>query len=180
MAFIQSPFASLATESDEVFRLRVQVAGLEAQLRLMAQTAEVMVADQKKRYAALVETLQKERLLYTNLDYKHGVLARQHKILADKCVKDSIAHEATAKKYGKAKIEIGLLRAKCDEKEKAHSSLDMSFNTLMDTMKRHYDDCSICLSPVVSALSCGHVFHGSCIGEWTKKNSSCPNCRSGI
>ena len=45
--------------------------------------------------------------------------------------------------------------------------------------------CSVCLSAPeegddVCKVSCGHVFHKSCIEEWFKKAQICPNCRSNI
>lgn len=44
-------------------------------------------------------------------------------------------------------------------------------------------DCSVCLTEfeseaVINHLSCGHVFHKSCLEKWLKyRNVTCPNCR---
>jgi hypothetical protein len=83
---MQSPATSQTpvSEPDGVFLLRMQVASLEGRLRLMAQTKESQATDQKKQYMALMEIMQKERLLYISLDNKHGDLNRQHKTLTDK------------------------------------------------------------------------------------------------
>lgn len=43
------------------------------------------------------------------------------------------------------------------------------------------DDCIICMgsfaSDSCSKMSCGHVFHKSCITDWMKFSTSCPLCR---
>ncbi|CAK92588.1 unnamed protein product (macronuclear) [Paramecium tetraurelia] len=44
------------------------------------------------------------------------------------------------------------------------------------------DNCGICLeslktAKVICKIQCSHVFHGSCIETWLKKNSYCPFCR---
>ena len=44
-------------------------------------------------------------------------------------------------------------------------------------------DCAICQSSSldgVSATSCGHVFHSSCLRTWLKKRSNCPSCRQSL
>lgn len=46
-------------------------------------------------------------------------------------------------------------------------------------------DCSICMESVqigekVTALPCGHWFHGECIKMWLGEHDTCPHCRSGI
>lgn len=44
-------------------------------------------------------------------------------------------------------------------------------------------ECSVCLTDykpkaVINHLSCGHVFHKSCLEKWLKyRNLTCPNCR---
>ncbi|KAF1001564.1 hypothetical protein AG4045_002720 [Apium graveolens] len=44
-------------------------------------------------------------------------------------------------------------------------------------------ECSVCLTEfkpeaVINHLSCGHVFHKSCLDKWLKyRNVTCPNCR---
>ncbi len=47
------------------------------------------------------------------------------------------------------------------------------------------ESCSICLSvfepdDLVSTLSCGHLYHSSCISEWLQKTLHCPLCRSPV
>lgn len=47
------------------------------------------------------------------------------------------------------------------------------------------ESCSICIEPfeqdeLVSALSCGHLYHSSCINEWLQKTLHCPLCRSPV
>lgn len=47
------------------------------------------------------------------------------------------------------------------------------------------ESCSICLAvfepdDLVSTLSCGHLYHSSCISEWLQKTLQCPLCRSPI
>jgi hypothetical protein len=41
--------------------------------------------------------------------------------------------------------------------------------------------CTICMENVNDNMyitKCGHTYHTQCISEWTKKNQSCPLCRS--
>ena len=43
--------------------------------------------------------------------------------------------------------------------------------------------CTICLDNIkkgdtVVSLPCSHIFHGSCIYSWLRKNEECPVCRS--
>ena len=41
--------------------------------------------------------------------------------------------------------------------------------------------CSICLFDATNFHSeCGHDFHILCVQEWSKRNSICPNCRTGL
>lgn len=45
--------------------------------------------------------------------------------------------------------------------------------------------CSICLEEfteisLVNKTKCSHVFHQKCIGNWSKRNQTCPNCRTVI
>lgn len=41
--------------------------------------------------------------------------------------------------------------------------------------------CCVCMSDADPAtdriLSCGHLFHASCVQEWFTHNASCPTCR---
>lgn len=51
--------------------------------------------------------------------------------------------------------------------------------------RKKEDDCSICLEKLDSQnfkipLPCQHVFHYSCISEWFKTQTSCPQCRGQI
>lgn len=44
--------------------------------------------------------------------------------------------------------------------------------------------CSICLDDFTFqteqvTLSCGHVYHKTCVHNWLQENSVCPECRSG-
>jgi hypothetical protein len=44
------------------------------------------------------------------------------------------------------------------------------------------DSCVICLEPLKSAThkalpGCGHMFHTTCIDEWVKRDTTCPNCK---
>jgi hypothetical protein len=41
------------------------------------------------------------------------------------------------------------------------------------------ENCNICLGELKDYVHviCGHSFHKECIGEWLKKNKSCPCCR---
>lgn len=45
------------------------------------------------------------------------------------------------------------------------------------------EECAICLSRVTPGrrmeLSCGHVFHASCVRKWFSKSLQCPCCRRG-
>lgn len=46
-------------------------------------------------------------------------------------------------------------------------------------------DCSICQEKIhkneeVAVVSCGHIFHSSCIVEWGKYKQECPLCRCTI
>jgi hypothetical protein len=40
--------------------------------------------------------------------------------------------------------------------------------------------CSICLDNFVigAALTCGHRFHGECVGRWLRRSRTCPVCRA--
>ena len=49
------------------------------------------------------------------------------------------------------------------------------------------DICSVCYGEIgnkkISQLKCGHIFHQSCISEWTKQckdGNNCPVCRTNI
>jgi hypothetical protein len=47
------------------------------------------------------------------------------------------------------------------------------------------DECSICLvdfetNDIVVSLICNHLFHKSCIVEWSSHKAECPNCREKI
>lgn len=48
--------------------------------------------------------------------------------------------------------------------------------------KGNNEDCSICSETMTSgkSLSCGHSFHGGCIGEWIIEKRECPLCRRKI
>ena len=42
------------------------------------------------------------------------------------------------------------------------------------------DICPICqdkLNVTIIKILCGHIFHESCINEWTKYSNTCPYCR---
>jgi hypothetical protein len=46
-------------------------------------------------------------------------------------------------------------------------------------------ECSICLDYLetlqcIKLINCKHIFHKSCIGEWTKNHNTCPLCRTNI
>lgn len=45
-------------------------------------------------------------------------------------------------------------------------------------------ECLICQEEMskerVSQLSCGHIFHKSCISSWLQRKASCPTCRKAI
>jgi hypothetical protein len=44
-------------------------------------------------------------------------------------------------------------------------------------------ECPICLAKITSGLKvtpCGHKFHECCIGDWAKRDSTCPICRRKI
>ena len=47
--------------------------------------------------------------------------------------------------------------------------------------KKDSEDCSICMNPLLHSTittPCHHVFHKSCLNEWTEYGkNSCPNCR---
>jgi hypothetical protein len=45
--------------------------------------------------------------------------------------------------------------------------------------------CSICIDEwavkdELAKLSCGHVFHSTCIQRWVVRSASCPECRSNV
>ena len=44
-----------------------------------------------------------------------------------------------------------------------------------------YDRCSICLEPLkkykICVLPCKHLYHESCIEQWSMRNGTCPQCR---
>ncbi|KAM3147074.1 hypothetical protein pb186bvf_000790 [Paramecium bursaria] len=44
------------------------------------------------------------------------------------------------------------------------------------------ENCTVCLisfvkKELIRVTPCKHVFHDSCLSEWTQKQSNCPNCR---
>ena len=44
-------------------------------------------------------------------------------------------------------------------------------------------ECSICLENLenhqyIKLVNCKHIFHKSCIDEWTKNHNTCPLCRT--
>ena len=46
-------------------------------------------------------------------------------------------------------------------------------------------ECSICLDYLenyqyIQLINCKHMFHKSCIGEWTQNQNTCPLCRTNI
>ena len=45
-------------------------------------------------------------------------------------------------------------------------------------------DCSICLENIEASectwTPCLHVFHSSCLTEWSKQSTTCPICRTKI
>lgn len=46
-------------------------------------------------------------------------------------------------------------------------------------------ECSICLENLenhqcIKLVNCKHIFHKSCIDEWTKNHNTCPLCRTNI
>lgn len=44
-------------------------------------------------------------------------------------------------------------------------------------------DCSICLNNISNgahSLMCGHIFHSSCIQQWSTYHKTCPMCRASI
>ena len=48
-------------------------------------------------------------------------------------------------------------------------------------IKKNYDECVICLDPLISELSmldCKHIFHKSCIKKWSKQQRFCPMCKT--
>lgn len=41
------------------------------------------------------------------------------------------------------------------------------------------DICAVCLESGMNVLTrCGHSFHTACLGEWFKRNVSCPVCKN--
>eukprot|EP00798_Chlamydomonas_sp_ICE-L_P019981 gene19981-26692_t len=66
------------------------------------------------------------------------------------------------------------------ENFKRSSSLPVAScgKALEDILQNHFT-CPICQEWVMAchALSCGHMFCGSCIAEWLKRKQACPTCR---
>lgn len=51
-----------------------------------------------------------------------------------------------------------------------------------DIIESDDKECPICLNNVINFDSvltdCNHVFHGSCLIEWVRRNNTCPMCRT--
>ena len=45
-------------------------------------------------------------------------------------------------------------------------------------------DCIVCQEPLsegsVVLLPCAHFFHRTCIGQWLRRNASCPTCAASL
>ena len=57
------------------------------------------------------------------------------------------------------------------------------FNYDEDLIQEETKDCSICLNifkngEQITKTNCNHIFHNSCITEWTRYKKNCPNCRN--
>lgn len=55
-------------------------------------------------------------------------------------------------------------------------------NEAYTTAKKHKnDDCPICMESggECCTLSCGHIFHSTCIWQWMIMHKTCPVCRDG-
>ncbi|KZC04470.1 PREDICTED: E3 ubiquitin-protein ligase AMFR-like [Dufourea novaeangliae] len=48
-----------------------------------------------------------------------------------------------------------------------------------EELEENSDNCSICWEKMESArkLSCGHLYHNSCLQSWLEQDTSCPTCR---
>jgi len=78
------------------------------------------------------------------------------------------------------------------EEEQPNSELQRNPEIKLDLVPKKYkeqklgpDECAICQVKFrngnkVSSLSCGHIFHESCIQEWGKYKQECPLCRAKI
>ena len=74
------------------------------------------------------------------------------------------------------------------------SNNSQNINNNLELLANNYlkaidDECSICNEEITKKnyfeipllkVSCGHIFHKSCIEKWVTKNSTCPLCRFAI
>ncbi len=61
------------------------------------------------------------------------------------------------------------------------STID-NIKTFIVYENKHDENCAICseiyqVQDIIKALSCGHVFHSTCINTWLLSNDTCPLCR---
>jgi hypothetical protein len=68
-----------------------------------------------------------------------------------------------------------------EEEEKREIEFITSKYNVESTIK----ECSICLvdfeeNDDIANLTCKHIFHKTCIEEWSNRKAECPNCREPI
>lgn len=69
-----------------------------------------------------------------------------------------------------------------EEEEEEKEVDDIVFNSSKYDETLTVKECSICIldfeiNEDVVELTCKHLFHHSCISEWSKRKLECPNCR---
>ncbi len=63
-----------------------------------------------------------------------------------------------------------------------HESKIDALKTFMVVDNHHHENCSICseiyqFRTIIKVLTCGHVFHSTCINQWLHAHNTCPLCR---
>lgn len=102
--------------------------------------------------------IEQQKYIFSNTSY----YIMMGMILLLCCYKNIIVHFNICSKIKKI----------CNE----NSLTESLYNDITDS------ECSICLETFtyntkVCNLQCGHIYHKSCIKEWFKINSTCPQCR---
>ncbi len=78
--------------------------------------------------------------------------------------------------------DIGII-----DKKLSQQDLEILYELFIEPIKEQYrkmnelKNCAICLETVcadsVDITTCAHVFHWTCIAEWSKISQTCPICR---
>jgi hypothetical protein len=81
-----------------------------------------------------------------------------------------------------------ICRSGSDENDQVTETITRPFNLekqIITDSLLFSEECVICLEKYekkdkITTLECNHIFHNECIVGWTKKNKSCPLCRTNL